>query len=82
MSWPMSIDTLTGISKRIHAAHEAGRDEIIAAWCKTTGFALGVHIAQGQPFFFECVGPLTEGQADNWATNLDNVGTEPVSLLM
>lgn len=82
MSWPLSTNTLMAIAERIQKAHEAGRDEIIAAWCKQTGFALGVHIAGGHPFFFECVGPLSEAQADNWATNLDNVGADPVRLMM
>lgn len=72
MGWPLGAKVQQGLAERLQAAAKAKRTEIIACYCPETGFALICHAADGKCFFWECCGPMSEEQADNWIAGTDS----------
>ena len=70
VGFPLSPGVQARIADNITEIVDRGDTKIIAAWCQETGFFLACHIAEGNPCYWECCGPITQTQADEIAESL------------
>ena len=70
MGFPQSPRVQAQLAEGIKEAVEKEQSIIVATWCPETGFVVACHIAEGSPCYWECAGPITERQADQFADGL------------
>ena len=82
LAWPLDLATQRGLVERIQQAVDNRRDEAIGCWSSVTGFGLMVHIANGEPFFWECVGPMSRERAHAWVAGIEESLSDTPTMLM